>query len=105
MKPFSVVLKYADLNGESYENQVELDMKQFKGLTWQSASVAWRQMDALEKINRQTENLVSLSSYAGIVAKYVLAKWRFEHRHLGTIENLPKEYLDRHDHEDDTVSA
>ena len=97
MKPFSVVLEYDDLNGKSYMNKVELDMKQFKGLAWQGASVAWRQMDALEKIKKQVEHLVSLSGYASIVAEYVLAKWRFEHRRSGTIENLPKEYLDRND--------
>ena len=57
MKPFVVVLRYKDLGGNSHQNRVELDVRQFKGLTWPGASVAWRQMAALEKIEKHAANL------------------------------------------------
>ena len=50
MKPFSVVINYEDVDGQSYEKRVVLDVKQFDGLRWSGASVAWRQMEALEGI-------------------------------------------------------
>ena len=50
MKPFSVVINYEDVDGQSYEKRIVLDVKQFKGLEWSGASVAWRQMSALEGI-------------------------------------------------------
>ena len=50
MKPFSVVINYEDVDGQSYEKRIVLDVKQFDGLAWSGASVAWRQMEALEGI-------------------------------------------------------
>ena len=50
MKPFSVVIEYEDVDGQSYEKRIVLDVKQFDGLAWSGASVAWRQMEALEGI-------------------------------------------------------
>ena len=50
MKPFSVVIEYEDVDGQSYEKRIVLDVKQFDGLAWPRASVAWRQMAALEGI-------------------------------------------------------
>ena len=50
MKPFSVVIEYEDVDGQSYEKRIVLDVKQFDGLAWPGASVAWRQMAALENI-------------------------------------------------------
>ena len=50
MKPFSVVINYEDVDGQSYEKRIVLDVKQFDGLAWAGASVAWRQMEALEGI-------------------------------------------------------
>ena len=50
MKPFSVVIKYEDVDGQSYKKRIVLDVKQFDGLAWPGASVAWRQMAALETI-------------------------------------------------------
>ena len=50
MKPFSVVMKYEDVDGQSYDKRVELDVKHFKDLAWSGASVTWRQMEALENI-------------------------------------------------------
>ena len=50
MKPFPVVINYEDVDGHSYEKRIVLDVKQFDGLAWSGASVAWRQMEALEGI-------------------------------------------------------
>ena len=50
MKPFPVVIKYEDVDGQPYEQQIVFDVKQFDGLAWPGASVVWRQMAALEKI-------------------------------------------------------
>ena len=50
MKPFSVVIEYEDVDGHPYEKRIVLDVKQFDGLAWSGASVAWRQMEALEGI-------------------------------------------------------
>ncbi len=50
MKPFSVVINYEDVDGQSYEKRIVLDVQQFDGLAWSGASVAWRQMEALEGI-------------------------------------------------------
>ena len=50
MNPFSVVINYEDVDGQSYEKRIVLDVKQFDGLAWSGASVAWRQMEALEGI-------------------------------------------------------
>ena len=50
MKPFSVVINYEDVDGQSYEKRIVLDVKQFDGLAWLVTSVAWRQMQALEGI-------------------------------------------------------
>ena len=50
MKPFSVVIEYEDVDGQPYEKRIVLDVKQFDGLAWSGASVAWRQMEALEGI-------------------------------------------------------
>ena len=104
MKPFSVVLNYKDLDDKSYEDRVELNVMQFKGLAWQGASVAWRQMEALEKIEKDFNKIRRASGAASIVAKYVLAKWRFEHRRSGTIESLPEEYRDGLSEDEDTQS-
>ena len=52
MKPFTVVLRYKDLDGESYENRSELGMKQFAGRVWPGGSVSWRQMKAIEDLVR-----------------------------------------------------
>lgn len=57
IKPFHVVLKYKDLEGNSHRDRVELDLKQFKGLKWPGASVTWRQMAALEKIEKHVAKL------------------------------------------------
>ena len=53
MKPFSVVIEYEDVDRESHEERVVLDVKQFDGLAWPGASVAWRQMAALEGIAKK----------------------------------------------------
>ena len=50
MKPFPVVINYEDVDGHPYEKRIVLDVKQFDGLAWSGASVAWRQMEALEGI-------------------------------------------------------
>ena len=50
MKPFTVVINYEDVDGKSHEKRIELDVKQFDGLEWSGASVAWRQMKALERV-------------------------------------------------------
>ena len=50
LKPFSVVIQYEDVDGQPYEKRIVLDVRQFDGLAWSGASVAWRQMEALEKI-------------------------------------------------------
>ena len=50
MKPFSVVIECEDVDRKSYEERIVLDVKQFDGLAWSGASVAWRQMEALEGI-------------------------------------------------------
>ena len=50
MRPFSVVVNYEDVDGQSYEERIEFDVKQFENLVWQGASVAWRQMEAMENI-------------------------------------------------------
>ena len=56
MKPFSVVIEYEDVGGESHEKRVLLDVKQFEGLMWARASVAWRQMEALEEIAKHCKS-------------------------------------------------
>lgn len=50
LKPFSLIVKYEDSEGHSYEKRIDLDVRQFDGLAWPGASVSWRQMEALEKI-------------------------------------------------------
>ena len=50
MKPFSVVINYEDVDGQSYEKRIVLDVNQFDGLAWSGTSVAWRQMKAVEGI-------------------------------------------------------
>ena len=50
LKPFSVVIQYEDVDGQPYEKRIVLDVRQFDGLAWSGASVAWRQMEALEGI-------------------------------------------------------
>ena len=62
MKPFSVVIEYEDVDGKSHEKRVVLDVKQFDGLAWSGASVAWRQMAALERITKQCSASSSPSS-------------------------------------------
>ena len=121
IKPFAVVLRYKDLDGNSYDDRVNLDIKQFKGLTWPGASVAWRQMQALERIDKQVvkllgsvrslkkierhmTNLVRGARSADIIARYVLARWRLEHRRSGIIENLPEKFRDSKRDHDDTQS-
>ena len=52
MKPVSVVINYDDVDGESYERQIELNVRQFHGLAWPGTSVSWRQMTAVEGIER-----------------------------------------------------
>ena len=92
LQPFWVALEYKDLNGRPYKNRVEINIAQFKGLAWTGASVAWRQMDALETIEKHIMNILRGPGVTDIVARYVLAKWRWEYRRSGTIENLPEEY-------------
>lgn len=53
MKPFYVVINYEDVDGQSYEKRNVLNVAQFKGLEWSGASVAWRQMEALEQIEKK----------------------------------------------------
>lgn len=53
MKPFFVVINYEDVDGQSYEKRNELNVAQFKGLEWSGASVVWRQMEALERIEKK----------------------------------------------------
>lgn len=53
MKPFSVVINYEDVEGQSYEKRIVLNVAQFDGLEWSGASVAWRQMEALERIEKK----------------------------------------------------
>ena len=50
IKPFSVHIDYVDLNGNQIQEDVELDAHQFEGLYGTGVSPAWRQMEALEKI-------------------------------------------------------
>ena len=56
MKPFSVVINYEDVDGQSYEKRIVLDVKQFDGVEWPGVSVAWRQMKALEGIAKHFES-------------------------------------------------
>ena len=69
MEPFEVVLSYKDLDGESHNELVKLDVKQFKGLAWQGASVAWRQMAALEQIKEILNRIQSKTADLDILAK------------------------------------
>ena len=50
LKPFSVVIQCEDVDRKPYEERIVLDVRQFDGLAWSGASVAWRQMEALEEI-------------------------------------------------------
>ena len=93
LQPFRVALEYKDLNGKPHKNCVEINVAQFKGLVWTGASVAWRQMGALERIEKDIVKILRSTGTADIVARYVLAKWRWEYR-SGTIEDLPEEYRD-----------
>ena len=83
---------------------VSAEDPQFKGLAWAGASVAWRQMEALETIEKHFVQILRSAGVADIVAQYVLAKWRWEYRRSGTIENLPEEYRDGMPEEDETQS-
>ena len=50
MLPFPVDITYMDVDGIVYQEKIMLDVTQFKLLQWRGASVAWRQMKALEDI-------------------------------------------------------
>ncbi len=52
MKPFLVVIEYEDIERKSYIKDVTLDVSQFDGVEWHVSSVAWRQMSALEQIEK-----------------------------------------------------
>ena len=52
MKPFSVLIEYEDIDGNPHEKRIVLNVMQFGGLYWSGSSVAWRQMSALEKIEK-----------------------------------------------------
>ena len=58
LNPFTVVIKYQDVDDLLYEEQVVLDLYQFGELAWAGASVLWRGMDALEKIERNLKDCV-----------------------------------------------
>ena len=92
LQPFWVALNYKDLAGETFQNRVEIDVAQFRGLAWTGASVTWRQMRAFEKIEAHLKRIVGSADVADIVARYALAKWRVEHRRSGTIEDIPEKY-------------
>ena len=50
LKPFKAVIGYEDVDGLPYEEQVSLDLDQFRELAWQGRTSLWRTMEALEKI-------------------------------------------------------
>ena len=50
MDPFPVVVTYADVDGKAYREEITLDVRQFELLQWRAASVAWRQMAAVENL-------------------------------------------------------
>ena len=51
-EPFVAIVEYEDVDGQTYEDRIMLDVKQFYGISWQNSSVAWRSMSALEKIEK-----------------------------------------------------
>lgn len=58
LNPFTVVIKYRDVDGLPYEEQVVVDLHQFGELAWAGASVLWRGMDALEKVEQHLKDCV-----------------------------------------------
>ena len=58
LNPFTVVIKYRDMDDLPYEEQMVLDLYQLEELVWAGASVLWRAMDALEKMDRNFRNYV-----------------------------------------------
>ena len=55
LRAFSVVCEYSDMNGLMHSRERQVDVRQFKGLRWRTGSVAYRQLKALEKIEKHLE--------------------------------------------------
>ena len=53
LEPFSLVVRYEDSEGQRYKERIEMDVRQFDGLEWSGTSVSWRQMVALERIEKK----------------------------------------------------
>lgn len=57
MNPLTAIIQFEDIDGQSYESHIILDVTQFKDVTWETSSVAWRGMRALEKIEHTLEQV------------------------------------------------
>ena len=66
IQPFSIVLKFTDVNGKSYCCRVAMNVKQFEGTHWFSFSASWRQMRALEKIEERMEGNAEIRRKLGV---------------------------------------
>ena len=50
LEPFTTLIQYVDVDGLPYEEEIVLDLNQFRELAWQGRSVLWRTMEAVENI-------------------------------------------------------